>query len=93
MLRATSSLILGALAPVGGPRWACEAVSGVGGTHFDEKSGSPKIAQKSIKRRNKLATRPKSGSVEVFLDFMDAGLSFNVHHSLIFLLVAALEFF
>ena len=29
----------GALAPVGGPRWAGEAVSGVGGTHLDEKIG------------------------------------------------------
>ena len=93
MPRATPSLILGALAPVGGARWACEAVSGVGGTHFDEKSGSPKIAQKSIKRRKKVVTRPKSGSVEIFLDSMDRGLSFDVYYSLRDPLVAALEFF
>ena len=93
MPRATPRLILGALTPVGGARWACEAVSGVGRTHFDEKSGSPKIAQKSIKQRKKVAGRPKSVSVEVFLGSMDRGLSFDVYKGLRDPLVAALEFF
>ena len=93
MPRATPSLILGALAPVGGARWAGKVVWGVGGTHLDEKWGSPKIAQKSIKRRKKVVGRPKSVSVEVFLGSMDPGLSFDVYYSLRDPLVAALEFF
>ena len=93
MLRATSSLILGALVPVGGPRWACEAISGVDGTHLDEISGLPKNAQKSKKRRKKVVGRPKSVSVEIFLGSMDQGLSFDVYYSLRDPLVAALEFF
>ena len=93
MPKATPSSILGALTPVGGARWAGKVVWGVCETHLDEKSGSPKIAQKSIKRRKKVAGRPKSGSVEVFLGSMDRGLSFDVYYSLRDPLVAALEFF
>ena len=93
MPRATPSLILGALAPVGGARWAGKVVWGVGGTHLDEKSGSPKIAQKSIKRRKKVVGRPKSVPVEVFLGSIDPGLSFDVYYGPRDPLVAALEFF
>ena len=92
MSRATPSSILGALAPVGGARWAGKVVWGVGGTHLDEKSGSPKIAKKSIKRRKKVAGRPKSVSVEIFLGSMDPGLSFDVYYGSRDPLVAALEF-
>ena len=92
MPRATPSSIFGALAPVGGPRWAGEVGARVDGTHFAEKSGSPKIAQKWTKRRKKVAGRQKWMSVGVFLGSMDPGLSFDVYYSLRDPLVAALEF-
>ena len=81
MSRATSSLIFGPLAPVGGTRWAGEVGARVGGSHLGEKSGSPKIGQKWTKRRKKRVRRPKSGSVVFFLGSMDLGLSFDVYYS------------
>ena len=55
--------------------------------------GFSKITQKSIKPCVGVGRRPKSGSLEVFLDSMDRGLSFDVYYSPGDPLGAALEFF